>query len=157
LLRLCRPGVLYRLGRLPLSKTSLRRDEHPFSRCVHRLRMPNARAAHPENSSMPEKKTPPPPRWRLDAVALTLFAVGGLLAGAVGPSRPLTGGPSLLGVPGEWVAAYLVEPLGWASVVFLAGWFVLAGLLVVNRSPSRLAVRLAGWCVLTASAATAAD
>src|SRR5262245_37073254 len=105
---------------------------------------------------MPEKNAPPP-RWRLDAVALTLFTAGGLLAVAVGTSRPLAGGPSLLGAPGEWVAAYLVGPLGWAATVLLAGWFVLTGLLVVNRSPTRLAVRLVGWCVLTASAATAAD
>jgi S-DNA-T family DNA segregation ATPase FtsK/SpoIIIE len=105
---------------------------------------------------MPDPK-PAPARWRLDAVALTLFAVGAMLAAAVGSSRPLTGGPNLLAGVGEFAAAMLVEPLGWGAVAFLAGWFAVAGLLVVTRSPGRIAVRLVGWVVLTACAATAAD
>jgi S-DNA-T family DNA segregation ATPase FtsK/SpoIIIE len=102
-------------------------------------------------------KSPLPSRWRLDAVALTLFAVGGLLAAAVGSYRPLSGGPNLLGGYGDDVARLLVDPLGWAAVVFLAGWFVVAGLVVVTRSPARLSIRSAGWLVLVGCAAVAAD
>jgi S-DNA-T family DNA segregation ATPase FtsK/SpoIIIE len=102
-------------------------------------------------------KTPPPPRWRLDAVALTLFAVGGLLAAAVGSHRPISGGPNLLGGYGDDAARLLLDPLGWAAVVFLAAWFVLAGRMVVTRSPGRLSMRLAGWLVLVGCAAVAAD
>src|SRR4051812_49297776 len=102
-------------------------------------------------------KTPPKPRRRLDAVALTLFAAGGLLAAAVGSYRRLGGGPNLFGEPGDAAAEYLVEPLGWAAVVFLVGWFVLAGLLAVNRSWGRFTVRLTGWALLTVCAAVAAD
>jgi S-DNA-T family DNA segregation ATPase FtsK/SpoIIIE len=41
--------------------------------------------------------------------------------------------------------------------VFLVAWFVLAGLLVVNRSPVRFCVRLLGWASLTTCAAVAVD
>ena len=51
----------------------------------------------------------------------------------------------------------MVDPLGWAVAVFLAGWFALTGLLVVNRSPRRFGVRFAGWAILTTCAAVAAD
>ncbi|MBX9627833.1 MAG: hypothetical protein K2X82_28805, partial [Gemmataceae bacterium] len=102
-------------------------------------------------------KPPPPPRWRVDAVVLTLFAAGGVLAVAVGSHAPPFPGPNLLGPPGDLAAAYLTEPLGWAAGVFLLGWFAVAGLLVVNRSPLRLTARLAGWVVLTATAAAVAD
>jgi len=99
---------------------------------------------------------PTSPRFRLDAVALTLFAAGGLLTVAIASYPPL-GGDNSLGQTGNDLAAMLVEPLGWASGVFLAGWFVLAGLLVVNRGPARIATRLLGWVVLTASTAVAVD
>ncbi|MBX9584493.1 MAG: hypothetical protein K2X87_29685, partial [Gemmataceae bacterium] len=105
---------------------------------------------------MPEKP-PPPPRWRFDAVVLTLFAAGGLLAAAVGTHHPPMPGPNLFGEAGDVVAAYLAEPLGWAAGVFLVGWFAVAGLLVVNRSPLRLVARLAGWAILIATAAATAD
>ena len=104
---------------------------------------------------MPEKLTPP--RWRFDAVALTLFAVGGVLAIALGTSRALTGGQNLLDAPGELLTAFLVEPLGWASLGFLAGWFAISGLLAITRSPIRITVRIIGWLVLSLCAATAAD
>jgi DNA segregation ATPase FtsK/SpoIIIE, S-DNA-T family len=107
---------------------------------------------------MPAKPDQPTtPRFRLDAVALTLFAAGGLLAVAVGSYRPLAGTENVLGGMGDEAAALLVDPLGWAVAVFLAGWFVLTGLLVVTRSPVRLAARLLGWMVLTACAAVAVD
>ena len=113
------------------------------------------RFADPGTHFMP--KTPPPPRWRLDAVALTLFAAGGLLAAAVGSHRAASGGPNLLGGPGDDLARLLLDPLGWGAVAFLAGWFALAGLMVVTRSPGRLSVRLAGWLVIVGCAAVAAD
>ncbi len=101
--------------------------------------------------------TPPAARWRLDAVALTLLLAGAGLAVAVGTSSALAGGGNALGAAGEVVAACVVDPLGWAAVVFLAGWFAVAGLLVVNRSPGRVAGRVAGWAVLAATGAVAAD
>src|SRR5690242_21933287 len=101
------------------------------------------------SSFMAAKPTQPTsPRYRLDAVALTLFAAGLLLFAAVASYRPLSGGANWLGGPGDDAAALLVEPLGWAVAAFLAGWFALVGLLVVNRSPARLAVRVLGWAVL---------
>jgi S-DNA-T family DNA segregation ATPase FtsK/SpoIIIE len=112
-----------------------------------------------EGSSFMAAKTTQPtsPRYRLDAVALTLFVVGVLLVAAVASYRPLSGSANWLGDIGDDAAALLVEPLGWAAAVFLAGWFVVAGLLVVNRSPARLAARVTGWAVLVACAAVAAD
>lgn len=100
---------------------------------------------------------PAPPAWRLDAVALTLFAAGAALCVAVGTGRAVTPGPNALGAFGDQLAALVVEPLGWAAPVFLAGWFAVAGLLVVSRNPLRLAVRLAGWMALTLAAAAFAD
>jgi len=100
---------------------------------------------------------PIPPRWRLDAVALTLLGSGALFAAAVGTARALFGGPNVFGGVGDRAAAYLVDPLGWAALVFLAGWLAVAGLLVVTRSPPRVAARLGGWGLLTLAAACAAD
>ncbi|MCE9563498.1 MAG: DNA translocase FtsK [Planctomycetes bacterium] len=104
-----------------------------------------------------EPVVPLVPRFRLDAVALTLFAAGGLLTAAVASYHPLSGTQNILGETGDDAASMLVDALGWASCVFLAAWFVLAGLLVVNRSPIRLTVRLLGWATLTTCAAIAAD
>jgi S-DNA-T family DNA segregation ATPase FtsK/SpoIIIE len=107
---------------------------------------------------MPAKTaSPAPPRFRLDAVALSLFVLGGLLTVAIASYQPLTGSANLLGPLGSDVAELLVEPLGWAVLVFLTGWFVFAGLLVVTRSPMRLTVRLMGWAVLTVAAAVGFD
>jgi len=104
---------------------------------------------------MAEKKTFP--RWRLDAIALTLLAVGGVLTAAVGSSRAVSGGQNFLDLPGELIAAVIVESLGWGALVFLAGWFAVSGLFVVSRSPLRIAVRAAGWIILCLAAATAVD
>jgi S-DNA-T family DNA segregation ATPase FtsK/SpoIIIE len=107
---------------------------------------------------MPAKSVgPTPPRFRLDAVALTLLAAGGLLAAAVATYRPLAGRDNLFGSFGDDAAALLVDPLGWGVAVLLAGWFAVVGLMVVNRSPVRLGVRILGWVVLTACGAVAAD
>ena len=99
----------------------------------------------------------PATRWRLDAIALTLFAVGAGLAVAVATCKPLTGGPNALGSAGEAAAASLVAPLGWAAAAFLFAWFVLSGLFVVHRKWGRVAVRLSGWAVLVGCSAVAAD
>lgn len=105
---------------------------------------------------MPDSK-PSSPRYRLDAVAMVLFAAGVLLTVAVCTYGPLFGGRAALGEYGDQLAAIVVDPLGWGALVFLVGWFALSGLLVVTRSPVRLGVRLVGWTVLTACAAVGAD
>jgi S-DNA-T family DNA segregation ATPase FtsK/SpoIIIE len=104
---------------------------------------------------MAEKPTAP--RWRLDAVAYTLLATGAVMAIAVGTGRALTGNRNLLDGPGEFLAACLLEPLGWGAVAFLAGWFAVTALIVVNRSPVRVGMRIAGWLVLSLATAVAAD
>ena len=107
---------------------------------------------------MAEKNAPPlQSRWRLDAIAVTLLAVGGLLTVALASSRALTGEPNVFGSWGERAAGLLVEPLGWGAVALLAGWFAVAGVLVVNRRVGRVALRLAGWGVLTVVAAVGVD
>jgi S-DNA-T family DNA segregation ATPase FtsK/SpoIIIE len=97
------------------------------------------------------------PRWRFDAIAVTLLAAGTLLAAAVGSSRAISGGPNVFGAWGDRAAALVLEPFGWAALALLAGWFTLTGLLVVNRTPGRLLLRAAGWCVLTVVAAVGVD
>lgn len=107
---------------------------------------------------MSAKSTQPtPPRFRLDAVALTLFAAGGLLTAAIGWSHAVSGGSSPFGETGDWLAVLVVDPLGWASTLFLAAWFILAGLLVVTRSPLRIAARFLGWAILIVCGAVAVD
>lgn len=96
------------------------------------------------------------PRWRFDAVAVTLFVVGALMAVAVGSARALRGS-GVFGAWGERAAALVLEPLGLAALVLLAGWFAIAALLVVNRAPGRLLLRLVGWCLLTIGAAVGVD
>jgi len=98
-----------------------------------------------------------PGRYRVDAVVITLFAAGAVLTAAVASYRSSARVSGLLGALGDDIAALLVEPLGWGVVVFLLGWFVVSGLLVVSRSPARLSARLMGWLTLTASAAVVAD
>ena len=107
---------------------------------------------------MAEKNSPSLlPRWRPDAIAVTLLVAGVLLAVAVASSRALTGETNAFGPWGERAAGLLVEPLGWAALVLLAGWFAVAGLLVTNRTAGRLALRFAGWGVLTVVAAVGVD
>jgi S-DNA-T family DNA segregation ATPase FtsK/SpoIIIE len=97
------------------------------------------------------------PRWRLDAVALTLFAAGTALAVCVGTYRPLTGLDDPLGPAGDDLAGGLADALGVGVAVLLAGWFTLVGLYVARRGWGRLLVRAAGWAVLTVIAAVAGD
>ena len=101
--------------------------------------------------------TPPTARWRLDAVVLTLAAVGAALAVAVGTGEALAGGPNALGGAGDRIAAVMVEPLGWGALPFLAGWFAVAAQLVVTRNPLRIVVRAAGWLLLALATASWAD
>jgi S-DNA-T family DNA segregation ATPase FtsK/SpoIIIE len=103
---------------------------------------------------MPEA---PRPRWRLDAVALTLLAAGTALAVCVATYRPLTGLRNPLGPAGDDLAAWLVNALGVGAAVLLAGWFALVGLYAARRRWSRLLARAVGWAVLTACAAVTAD
>ncbi len=105
---------------------------------------------------MPEPRSPQP-RWRLDAVALTLLGVGLALAACVATYPPLTGGANPLGPAADDAAAWVVDALGLGAPAFLAGWFALVVLYVARRTWTRLAVRAAGWAQLTAVAAVTAD
>jgi DNA segregation ATPase FtsK/SpoIIIE, S-DNA-T family len=98
-----------------------------------------------------------PGRYRVDAVVLTLFAAGLVLAAAIASSGPLTASGTFPAALGADIAALLVDPLGWGVVILLVGWFAIAGLLVVNRSPVFLSARITGWLVLTTTAAVATD
>ena len=106
---------------------------------------------------MAEKNSTPLRPKRVDAVVVTLFAVGALLAVALGTSRALTGGANAFGTWGDRAATWLLEPIGWGAVALLAGWFAIAGRLVVSRAPGKLALRLVGWGVLTLVAAVGVD
>lgn len=98
------------------------------------------------------------PRWRLDAVAVTLLAAGSAVAVAVGGYRPLTLlADNPLGPTGDRVAAALADAVGVGVGALVAGWFVVVGLYVANRGYARLGVRAVGWAVLTVTAATGAD
>ena len=79
---------------------------------------------------MPEA---PRPRWRLDAVALILFAAGTALAVCVGTYRPLTGIDNPFGPAGDDLAGWLVNALGVGAAVLLVGWFALAALYAARR------------------------
>jgi S-DNA-T family DNA segregation ATPase FtsK/SpoIIIE len=105
---------------------------------------------------VPEPSSPQS-RWRLDAVALTLFGAALALAACVATYPPLTGRANPLGPAADDAAAWVVNALGLGVPVFLAGWLAAVGLYVARRSWTRVAIRLAGWALLTAAAAVAAD
>ncbi|MCZ2341929.1 MAG: DNA translocase FtsK [Bacteroidales bacterium] len=107
-------------------------------------------------------ESPPPaspvgPRWRLDAVALSLFLTAGTLAVAVGTYPPLSGTTNALGPIGDRVAASVLDAIGWAVLAALFGWVMLVGLYVAKGGPLRISIRTIGWCVLVAVLATGAD
>jgi S-DNA-T family DNA segregation ATPase FtsK/SpoIIIE len=107
---------------------------------------------------MTAKEIPPASsRFRLDAVALSLLVAGALFSGSIAWSRPITGNPNPFGELGDHVASLVVDPLGWAVVVFQFAWFILTGLLIMRRSPLRIAGRALGWTILVAWAAVALD
>ena len=108
-------------------------------------------------SLIPPEPLPIEPRYRLDAVAITLVAAGGLLSAAVATYPPLTGTPNILGQIGNTLARPVVDAVGVGTGVLLSGWFVLVALYVLKRSPLRLAMRASGWVVLAVVAATAGD
>jgi S-DNA-T family DNA segregation ATPase FtsK/SpoIIIE len=64
---------------------------------------------------------------------------------------------NLLGAPGGWLAQELFQALGLAVYLFLAGWLVLALLLLARRPALVWCVRLLGWLVLVPAAAAFAD
>ncbi len=99
----------------------------------------------------------PTPRRRLDAVALTLLIAGGLLAVALFSGPPILPSENLLGPAGDTLAGWVLNALGWASVVLLAGWLAWVVLYVANRGWRRLTARATGWLLLTACAAVGAD
>ncbi len=99
----------------------------------------------------------PSPRRRLDAVALTLLIAGGLLAVALLSGPPLLRSENLLGPAGDTLAGWVLNALGWSSVVLLVGWLAWVVLYVAKRGWGRLTVRAAGWLLLTACAAVGAD
>ena len=80
-------------------------------------------------------------RRRLDAVALGLILLGGLLAVAIFSSRPITARDNLLGPAGELLARMVVDAVGYASGLLLLGWFGCVVLYVVRRTWVRLTVR----------------
>src|SRR4051812_28266741 len=93
------------------------------------------------------------PRFRLDAVALLLLAVGAVFAFSLATYQPLTGVANLIGPASDRLAAILTDGLGFGAVVFVAGWFAWVGLYIARGSWLRLAVRGAGWLVLSVVAA----
>src|SRR5262245_45033012 len=106
---------------------------------------------------MAQSKTPPPDR-RLDAAALALLAAGLAVAVCVLSYQPgcvpdATFPPdyasdNLLGAPGAMLAENLLDVLGTAVYVLLAGWLILAATLFRRSGPWRWGLRLAGWLIL---------
>lgn len=100
----------------------------------------------------------PEPRFRIDAVALTLALAGGVGGVAVVGYRPLTGlANNPLGPSGDTLAAVLANAVGIGVCVLFVGFFVLLAMYVAKRGWLRIAVRAMGWLLLTATTATAAD
>ena len=100
---------------------------------------------------------PTAPRYRLDAVAVTLFAAQLAALGCVLTYRPLTGLASPVGPAADDFSAAQVQPLGVAVLLLAAGGLALTvGYVRRRRWPMQVS-RGAGWLVLTAVVATAAD
>lgn len=77
--------------------------------------------------------TPAPPRWRLDAVAVTLIAGWLAVAGSAFTYPPLTGLAPALGPAGSELAGALVNPLGVGVCVLLLGWAALVSRYVARE------------------------
>lgn len=97
------------------------------------------------------------PRFRLDAVALFLIAIGGVLVFALATFRPLTGQPNVIGPASDRFAALVCDAVGLGSAVFVVGWFAWVGLYIAKRGWLRLIVRGVGWLLLAVVAAAAVD
>jgi S-DNA-T family DNA segregation ATPase FtsK/SpoIIIE len=107
-------------------------------------------------------------RWRLDLAAWGFLVLGLVLAlsvlshdagdgpwATVYPENPAS--HNLLGPPGALLGGALLNLLGLAAYVFLAGWFVLVVILFLRRRVVRWSLRLLGWVVLVPCAAVGAD
>lgn len=97
------------------------------------------------------------PRWRLDAVALTVGLVGLAITACVITYQPATGVPNQFGPASDQVAAPLVNAIGGGVVALIVGGFVVLALYVAKRSWWQLSMRASGWTVLTACATVASD
>jgi S-DNA-T family DNA segregation ATPase FtsK/SpoIIIE len=105
--------------------------------------------------------------WRLDLAAGILLCAGLLVALAVlsydpadlpGSVYPPQAPPrNVLGAPGAWLAGELVQALGVAVYVWLAGWFVFVVLLLLRKNWVAWSLRLAGWLLLVPAVAVSAQ
>lgn len=105
---------------------------------------------------MPDDR-PLPSRWRLDAVAWTLYSFTLALGAGLALSRPLTGRDHPVGPAGDDLAIPLWNALGFGLIPAVLSGFVLTTLYVLRRSWTRLLVRASGWVVLTIACAAGAD
>ncbi len=102
------------------------------------------------------------PRRGVDAVAMTLCALGLLLSYSLfsrtGPDRfvPPGAGRPLTALP-ENIRYWLFDSLGFAAYGFLAAWFVIAGLRFRKAGWMRIIRRSAGMSLLVVGAAIALD
>jgi DNA segregation ATPase FtsK/SpoIIIE, S-DNA-T family len=110
---------------------------------------------------MPDEPAPRP--WRMDAAALTLLLCGALVAAAI-LSEPVPNDsglsgffPNFLGEPGGWLRERLVDALGLAVYVLVAGWTLMAVALFQCGNRWHWCTRVIGWLVLVVGAAIAAD
>jgi DNA segregation ATPase FtsK/SpoIIIE, S-DNA-T family len=102
---------------------------------------------------MPDAK----PRWRLDAVAWTLLAMGVVLAIAIGTHPPLTAQAPAFGPDSTAAVSAFANAIGYAAFVFVVGWFFIAFAYIARRGWPRMFIRTVGWYALTATAATVLD
>ena len=113
---------------------------------------------------MPARRAEPEPQpHRFDATAFLLLAIGGALAAAVLSADAAdisgdwavvrTSSHNLLGPAGAWIARSLVESLGSAVYVFLAGWLILSIDLFLRPQWWPWLRRVAGWSILVPAAA----
>ncbi len=95
---------------------------------------------------------PDPPRRRFDTAALVFVVALALAATSV-----VTVAASPFGPAGAWLGRLLLDAAGLALGVACAGWLACLGLYVAGRGLVVLLARVAGWAVLTACGAVAAD
>lgn len=97
------------------------------------------------------------PNRRLDAAALSAFALIAGVTACVACYAPLTGVRNVIGPAAEKLAQPLVDALGFGVWLLLLGGFALIVLYVLRRSWLRLGVRSFGWALLAVVAAAVAD
>src|SRR5260221_11109934 len=107
---------------------------------------------------MAVKSKPQPPSSRLDVVAFVLFVAGLLIAACVLSHIPGDDGTQHpFGSPGAWLADAVIDALGFAVYVLLAGWAILALTLFLKPSLNRWLTRVVGWLLIVPSSAVAFD